>query len=119
MPHSLFELDKMSREQLETIATELKIKFSKKTDNENLAYAILDAEANVVAKAALEKPEVKKRGRKPKTAQEQNTTSEQKQETKVEQSPSETQKEIQKKGRKLKRQKMTLFLRLMERYRSV
>jgi len=45
MTHKLFELDKMNREQLESIANELNIKGIKKLDNENLAYQILDAEA--------------------------------------------------------------------------
>ena len=45
MLHNLFELSEMNREQLETIATDLKIKGIKKLDNENLAYQILDAEA--------------------------------------------------------------------------
>ena len=35
----------MTREQLETIANEHNVKGVKKLDNENLAYAILDAEA--------------------------------------------------------------------------
>ena len=45
MTHKLFELDKMNREQLESIANDLGIKGIKKLDNENLAYQILDAEA--------------------------------------------------------------------------
>ena len=45
MTHKLFELDKMNREQLESIANDLNIKGIKKLDNENLAYQILDAEA--------------------------------------------------------------------------
>ena len=60
MPHSLFELSTMSREQLETIANEHSIKF-KKLDDENLAYAILDAEAKAESlKPAQEKPKRKK-----------------------------------------------------------
>ena len=63
MPHSLFELSKMSRENLETIAKEHEIKKIKSLDNENLAYAILDAEANEAAKKApAEKPKAR-RGR--------------------------------------------------------
>ncbi len=53
MPHRLYDLSEMSREQLEEIAGSLDIKFSKKTDNENLAYMILDAEAKAVASGAL------------------------------------------------------------------
>ena len=43
----------MSREELENIAGPLGIKFTKKTDNENLAYMILDAEATAVANGSL------------------------------------------------------------------
>ncbi|MCR5351544.1 MAG: transcription termination factor Rho [Bacteroidales bacterium] len=45
MTHKLFELDKMDREQLESIANNLNIKGIKKLDSENLAFQILDAEA--------------------------------------------------------------------------
>ncbi|MBP5337434.1 MAG: transcription termination factor Rho [Bacteroidales bacterium] len=45
MTYKLFELNNMSREQLESIANELDIKGIKKLDNENLAYQILDAQA--------------------------------------------------------------------------
>jgi len=52
----------MSREELENIAKKLSIKVTKKIDDENLAYSILDAEA----KAESVKPsEPKTRGRKP------------------------------------------------------
>lgn len=74
MPHRLYDLSVMSREELERIAQDLDIKFSKKTDNENLAFMILDAEAQVVAKGTLaddnQQKAPKKRGRKPKAAQE-------------------------------------------------
>ena len=61
MPHSLFELNQMSREQLEAVAIEHKVKFNKKLDDENLAYSILDAEAKEISVApAVEKP---RRGR--------------------------------------------------------
>ncbi len=53
MPHRLYDLSVMSREELESIATPLGIKFTKKTDNENLAYMILDAEATAVANGSL------------------------------------------------------------------
>ena len=70
MPHSLFELSKMSRENLETIAKEHEIKKIKSLDNENLAYAILDAEAAAEAKKApAEKPKAR-RGRPRKEAPE-------------------------------------------------
>ena len=51
----------MSREQLEAIAKEHKVKFNKKLDNENLAYGILDAEAREAAQAPS--PEKPRRGR--------------------------------------------------------
>ncbi|MBO4606108.1 MAG: transcription termination factor Rho [Bacteroidales bacterium] len=67
MTHRLYDLSQMSREQLEEIASGLKIKSIKKLDDENLAYAILDAEASLAASQPdPEKSEPKKRGRKPK-----------------------------------------------------
>ena len=97
MPHSLFELSTMSREQLETIAKELKIK-TRKLDDENLAYAILDAEAeaeSVKPAKTVEKPKAK-RGRPAKKAEEK----------KSEEAPVETDKpaptEQKKRGRKKK-----------------
>ena len=68
MIHKLFELDKMNREQLESIANDLNIKGIKKLDNENLAYQILDAEAreaSVKPSVTAEKPKAR-RGRPPK-----------------------------------------------------
>ena len=57
----------MTREQLENLSKDLDIKFTKKTDDENLRYAILDAEAERESlKPVAEKP---KRGR-PKKAKE-------------------------------------------------
>ena len=55
MIHKLFELDKMNREQLESIANDLNIKGIKKLDNENLAYQILDAEARQAQREAFSK----------------------------------------------------------------
>ena len=54
--HTLFELDKMSREQLESIAKDLNIKVTKKTTSENIAYEILDAEARAEAAVPAAKP---------------------------------------------------------------
>ena len=86
----------MSREELENIAGPLGIKFTKKTDNENLAYMILDAEATAVANGSLaaepapnrEKRKAgrpKKQNAQPastdKTSEEQKTTSEVKEAT--------------------------------------
>ena len=63
MIHTLFELNAMNREQLETIANEHKIKGIKKLDDENLAYAILDVEAKEESvKPVAEKPK-SRRGR--------------------------------------------------------
>ncbi|MBQ4169284.1 MAG: transcription termination factor Rho [Bacteroidales bacterium] len=62
--HTLFELDKMSREQLESIAKDLNIKVTKKTSSENIAFEILDAEARAEAATPLPKPK-KRAGRKP------------------------------------------------------
>ena len=57
MPHTLFELSTMSKEQLESIADGLEIKNARKLDSENLAYAILDAEAKEESlKPAAPKP---------------------------------------------------------------
>ena len=69
MPHSLFELNKMTREQLEAIADKFKIK-SKKFDNEHLAYEILDAEAK---EASENTAPAKTRGRKPRIVKEKET----------------------------------------------
>lgn len=66
MPHRLSELSAMTREQLESIATEHNVKSIKKLDDENLAYAIIDAEAKEESvKPAPEKPKTR-RGRPPK-----------------------------------------------------
>ena len=68
MLHRLVDLNGMSREQLEAIALELKIKFTKKIDDENLAYMILDAEANQESTKVDDTPKPRaKRGRKPKS----------------------------------------------------
>ena len=72
MTHRLYDLSQMSREQLEEIAKGLGIKFTKKTDNENLAYEILDAEAKLAStQPDPEKAAPKKRGRKPKAQKDQ------------------------------------------------
>ena len=63
MPYNLFELTQMSREQLEKVAQDHQIKNIKKMTDENLSYAILDAQA---AAASLQQPVEKpkaKRGR--------------------------------------------------------
>ena len=63
MPHTLFELSTMTREQLESIAAEHGVKNVKKMDMEPLAFAILDAEAKEESlKPVPDKPKAK-RGR--------------------------------------------------------
>lgn len=70
MPHRLYDLNEMSREQLEEVASSLDIKFSKKTENQDLAFAILDAEAKIASTLPdPPKSAPKKRGRKPKNTQ--------------------------------------------------
>ncbi len=68
MAHSLFELNKMSREELEKLAIELKIKNAKirdikKLDEESLAYSIIDAEAVIASTKPSEPKAAKRRGR--------------------------------------------------------
>ena len=62
MPHSLFELSAMSKEQLEAIAKQHNIKNYRKLDQENLAYAILDAESIEEAQKPQE-PKQRRKGR--------------------------------------------------------
>jgi len=62
MALSLFELSNMTREQLVQIATDYKVKNIKKLDDENLAYAILDAAATA---ASLSPEPEKKQHRQP------------------------------------------------------
>ncbi|MDO5443794.1 MAG: hypothetical protein Q4G10_09000, partial [Bacteroidia bacterium] len=71
MPHTLFELSTMSREQLESIASEHSVKNIKKLDDENLAYSILDAEAKEESlkpsnNSKPAKPRAKKQPKQPK-----------------------------------------------------
>ena len=68
MIYNLFELNKMNRTQLETIAEELNIKGFKKLDDENLAFKIIDTQASEEAKkpsSESDKPKAR-RGRPPK-----------------------------------------------------
>ncbi|MCQ2172357.1 MAG: transcription termination factor Rho [Bacteroidales bacterium] len=92
MSHSLFELNAMNREQLENIASNYQIKF-KKLDDEHLAYAILDAEAQ---EASL-KPAEEKKPRKPRLAK--------KPAEKTKEKPSETPEEAPKEEASPKPQK--------------
>ena len=64
MPHSLFELNSMTEDQLRSIADELGISGTKKMAKEQLGYAILDQEAEIASKTpAPEAPAKRKRGR--------------------------------------------------------
>ena len=62
MPYSLFELTQMSREQLESVAQDYQIKNAKKLTDENLSFAILDAQATAASLKPIERPK-SKRGR--------------------------------------------------------
>lgn len=77
MPHSLFQLNEMSDEQLRALAEELKIKNYKKLDRENLGYAILDEEARAASLKPIEKvkPERGRRGRPKKQENTENVQS--------------------------------------------
>ena len=68
MPHRLYDLSMMSKDQLESIATELGIKNAKKLDAENLSFAILDAEAKAESLKPSVQQEKRKRGRPKKEA---------------------------------------------------
>ena len=108
MTHRLYDLSQMSREQLEEIASGLKIKSIKKLDDENLAYAILDAEASLAASQPdPEKSEPKKRGRKPKAEKVKEEPKPEEPEKPAEpEKPVEQEKPAQKKrGRKPKTEK--------------
>jgi transcription termination factor Rho len=69
MPHSLFELNAMSEEQLRSIAESLDIKGNKKMDRATLGFAILDQEALLESQKPQTPAAPKKRGRKPKAAE--------------------------------------------------
>ena len=71
MPYSLFDLSKMSAEQLENIARDYNIKNTKKLDQENLAYAILDAQATAESLKPVDESKSRKRGRPRKSASSQ------------------------------------------------
>ena len=112
MTHRLYDLSQMSREQLEEIASGLKIKSIKKLDDENLAYAILDAEASLAASQPdADKPAPKKRGRKPKAEKAQEDQPQpKKEEPKKEEAapaaePEQEKPAPKKRGRKPKAQK--------------
>jgi len=66
----------MDREQLESVANELEIKKTKSLDNENLAYAILDAEAAAAAKNLPEEKSRSRRGRPRKDSSEKKAAAE-------------------------------------------
>ena len=64
MTHSLLELNAMTQEQLVELAKSLNIKNTKKMNEEQLGFAILDEEAKIESlKAPLQTPVKRKRGR--------------------------------------------------------
>ena len=70
MPHSIFELDAMSEDQLRTLAESLEIKGTKKMDRAALGFAVLDKEAVIESlKPAAPADKPKKRGRPRKNEQ--------------------------------------------------
>ncbi len=100
MPHSLFELNEMSREQLESVASAHGIKVSKKMQSEDIAFAILDAEAKEESlKPAPERTKAKKGRPRKETQQEAKPE----QETAAEAPAADTaEKKNSKRGRKPK-----------------
>ena len=95
----------MSREQLESVAQEHQVKNIKKLTDENLSFAILDAQAKEESLKPIERPKAK-RGRPRKTEakpQEQGTDSKPEEAEKKEEKPSGT-KTPAKRGPKTKKQ---------------
>ena len=89
MPYSLFELTQMSREQLENVAQEHQVKNARKLTDENLAFAILDAQATAASLQPIERPKAK-RGRPKKS---ESTTQEKPAPAAVENKPEEKQED--------------------------
>ena len=111
MTHKLFELDKMNREQLEAIATELNIKGIKKIDSENLAYQILDAEARQESvKPTPEPAQPKARRGRPKKAAEEAKPAEAADSKVQAQEAAKPEKPAAKQGRQLPEQNDQLML---------
>jgi len=102
MIHTLFELNKMSREQLESIAKELKIKISKKMDDEHLGYAILDAEAQEASLKPIPEKNKKPRKVQARKAEPEVKESPKEKETEVQAKPQEPVQEKAKRPRKQK-----------------
>ena len=64
MPHSLFELNNMSEQELRNLADSLGIKGTKKMDKAGLGFSILDQEALLESQKPAPAPKpAKKRGR--------------------------------------------------------
>ncbi|MEE3430254.1 MAG: transcription termination factor Rho [Candidatus Cryptobacteroides sp.] len=69
MAYTLFDLNSMSIDELQSIAQKYNVKNFKKLDTENLAFAILDAQASEISHNPVpEAPAKKKRGRPKKVA---------------------------------------------------
>lgn len=68
MPHTLFELNSMTTDQLRSVAESLDIKVGRKMTAEDIAFAILDKEAIISSKMPQPERQAKKRGRPRKEA---------------------------------------------------
>ncbi len=68
MPHSLFELNAMSEQQLKSLAESLNIKGYQKMDRSTLGFAILDQEA-IVESQKPEEPKARKKPGRPKKSE--------------------------------------------------
>ena len=79
----------MSREQLENVAQEHQVKNARKLTDENLAFAILDAQATAASLQPIERPKAK-RGRPKKS---ESTTQEKPAPAAVENKPEEKQED--------------------------
>ena len=63
MPHTLFELNSMTDEQIRALAADLKIKKYKSLDRMDLGFAILDEEAKIASKVPDPETPARRRGR--------------------------------------------------------
>lgn len=95
MPYKLFELSQMGREQLETIAEGLQIKNIKKLTDENLSYAILDAQATAASQEPIEKPKGKRgRSRKSNLPEQAKPAVKEEKRAEEKQAPAKKEKEV-------------------------
>ena len=108
MPHSLFELNNMSEQELRNLADSLGIKGTKKMDKASLGFSILDQEALLEAQKPTPspKPAAKKRGRPKKEEKKPEDTP--KKETPKQEVKKEEKKPATKKAEKVDYSKMTV-----------